>query len=78
MAASAEEILSVIASETRLDASALKPDATLLDLDISSLDLVSVVFELEDRFGLEIEPENIPPTSTIAELIDHVMRLEAK
>lgn len=78
MTITAEEILSVIASEAGVDAAVLKPEATLVDLDISSLDVVSVVFELEDRFGFAIEPEDIAPTSTIAEFIDHVMSLSTK
>jgi acyl carrier protein len=73
MDVSAQAILSVIAAEARLDASRLRPDATLVDLDIGSIDLVSIVFELEDRFGVEIQPEDISPTATIAELIDHVL-----
>jgi acyl carrier protein len=78
MTITAEEILSIMASEAKVEVAALKPEATLVDLDISSLDVVSVIFELEDRFGLEIEPESIAPTSTVAEFVDHVMSLSAK
>lgn len=75
MAVTADEVLEIIAAEAKLDRAALKPDATLTDLAISSLDVVSVVFELEDRFGVDIEPESIEPTFTIAEFVDHVVSL---
>ena len=78
MTITTEEILSIMASEAGVDLALLKPEATLVDLDISSLDVVSVIFELEDRFGLEIEPDSIAPTFTVAEFVDHVMSLSAK
>lgn len=78
MAMTADEVLAIVATEAGVEASALRPDATLVDLDISSLDVVSVLFELEDRFGVEIEPENIPPTSTIAQFVDHVMSISPR
>jgi acyl carrier protein len=78
MAVTAEEVLAIIAGEAKVDLAALRPEATLTDLAISSLDVVSVVFELEDRFGLEIEPETIEPGFTIAQFVDHVVSLAAK
>lgn len=78
MAVTVDEVLDIIANETKLDRAALKPEATLADLEISSLDVVSVVFELEDRFGMEIEPESIEPTFTIGQFVDHVVNLSAR
>jgi acyl carrier protein len=78
MAVTADEVLDIIAAEAKLDRAALKPEATLTDLEISSIDVVSVVFELEDRFGLEIEPESIEPTFTIAQFTNHIVSLAAR
>ena len=78
MTVTAEEVLDIIAAEALVDRAALKPDARLTDLDISSIDVVSVVFELEDRFGLQIEPESIEPTFTIAQFVDHIVSLANK
>ena len=75
MAIPAAEIKSVIAAESGIDEGALRPEATLEDLDIGSLDMASVVFELEDRFGVEIDPDSISREFTIADFIDHVQRL---
>ena len=76
MAVSAEAIREVIASESGLDESELTPEATLKDLDIGSLDMASVAFELEDRFGFELDPENISPDFTIAEFTAYVQSLK--
>jgi acyl carrier protein len=78
MAVTADEVLDIIAEEAKLDRAALTPEATLTDLAISSIDVVSVVFELEDRFGMQIEPESIEPTFTIAQFVDHIVSLAAK
>jgi acyl carrier protein len=78
MTVTADEVLDIIAAEALVDRAALRPDATLTDLDISSIDVVSVVFEPEDRFGLEIEPESIEPTFTIAQFVDHIVSLANK
>lgn len=67
-----DEIVSLISKETGLPPDKLEPDTTLAALDISSLDLVSVLFELEDRFGVEIHPEDIPDDSTLQQLIDRI------
>ena len=72
MAISAEDITGIVAAESGIDASKLLPDATLASLDISSLDVVSVMFELEDRYGISIDPEAITPDFTVAGFIAHV------
>jgi acyl carrier protein len=78
MAVTVDEVLDIIAAEASIDRAALTPEATLTDLEMSSIDVVSVVFELEDRFGLEIEPESIEPTFTIAQFTSHIVSLAAK
>ena len=72
MPISADEIVAVLASEAGIEPERLAPDATLQDLDISSLDLVSAVFELEDRFGIQVDPEKIEPGFTVAQLVEYI------
>lgn len=67
-----DDILSLIVKETGLPAEALRPEATLATLDISSLDLVSFLFELEDRYGVEIQPEELSRETTLAQLFDRI------
>ncbi len=78
MPVSADEIKAIIAAEAGRDIADLKPDLTLSDLDISSLDLVSALFAIEDEYGVALEPDDIAPTATVSELIEHVVSLVGK
>ena len=75
MTVSKEAILGVIAEESGLDRAALRPDATFEQLDIGSLDVASTLFIIEDKFGVEVDPDKLDPHSTIADFVDLVMRL---
>ncbi len=70
--------MSIIAAEAGLDGATLRPEATFEELDISSLDIASAVFALEDELGVEIDPSSIPPTSTIGDFIERITALAGK
>jgi acyl carrier protein len=78
MAISADEVLAVVASEAGIDPAKLDPSATLRALDIGSLDLASAVFEIEDKFGIEIDPAEIPSDFTLAQLVAHIQAIADK
>lgn len=49
-----DEILDIVAQKALIDRSTLKPEAKLSDLNVSSLDLVEVMFALEDKFAITL------------------------
>lgn len=71
------ELVELIAQETSLQPDNLDRDATIASLDISSLDLVSLLFELEDRYGIEIAVEDISPEMTLGQLIQRIRDMSA-
>lgn len=73
-----DAILATVSRESGLDPDKVTPDSTLQGLDLSSLDLMSVVFALEEEFGIEIVPEDIVRSWTLAQFTDHVASLPAK
>jgi acyl carrier protein len=71
--ATPQGIIEAIASEVRIDPVRLTQDATLASLDLSSLDMVSALFAIEDRFGIETSPEDVAQAVTLGDLVDLVM-----
>jgi acyl carrier protein len=69
MAVSADDILEVVAQEALVDRAKLTPDATLESLGIASLDIISIVFALEDRFGVVLEQAEFEHVRTVADLV---------
>ena len=51
MKATESELLDLIAKEAIIDREKLTREATLEDLGISSLDVISMLFELEEKYG---------------------------
>ncbi|MCW2235868.1 phosphopantetheine-binding protein [Azospirillum canadense] len=48
------DVLGIIAEKGRVERDRLALDARLADLEIASLDVIEIVFALEERFGIEI------------------------
>jgi acyl carrier protein len=67
-----DDIIALIAKETGLPTEQLVPEATLATLDIASLDLVSMLFELEDQYGIEIQPEELSRETTLRQLFERI------
>jgi acyl carrier protein len=73
MAITADDVLSIISEEVPIDRAKLDPAATLESLDIASLDMISVMFALEDKFGVVIEQDDVRDAKTLRDFIDVVL-----
>jgi acyl carrier protein len=73
MSVSRDNVLDVIAEESLVERSALAPDATLESLGIQSLDIISIVFALEDKFGIVLEQSEFEGVATVAQLVDIIV-----
>ncbi|MFS8064661.1 MAG: acyl carrier protein [Luteimonas sp.] len=65
-----EQVLEVFAKEARVDRSRLRLDLPASELGVSSLDLALAIFEIEDRFQVQL-PESLLGAGqpTIGELV---------
>lgn len=50
----ADDVLSIIADKGHVDRERLAYDARLAELSIASLDVIEIIFALEERFQIEI------------------------
>ncbi len=77
-----EEILSKIqeitADRLGVDETDVTPDASFReDLEADSLDLVELIMELEEQFGMEIPDEEAEKITTVEEAVDYVQDHQA-
>jgi acyl carrier protein len=73
MKATESELLDLIAKEAIIPRETLAREATLADLGISSLDVMTMLFELEEKYGVVIEEGDMPQMSTLGEMVDFLL-----
>ena len=72
-----ELLQTILIEEYKLSPARLVPGATLTDLGIDSLDLVDLIFKIEDRFGLKIKddvPRSLTTLNDVAAYIDELLQ----
>lgn len=67
------ELLDMIATEAIIDRAKLTREARLDELGVSSLDVMSLLFEVEERFDIAIEGTEMPPIATLGEMTDYLL-----
>ncbi len=77
MAASREEIYeqvkNVLTEQLGIDEGQITEEASFQeDLDADSLDLVELIMELEDQFGVKISDEDAQGIQTVGQAVDYI------
>ncbi|MBE7217214.1 MAG: acyl carrier protein [Caulobacteraceae bacterium] len=68
-----DDVYDLLAAEAPVERADLKPEATLESLGIASLDVISVLFALEDKFGVVVEQADVEGARTLGDFTDVVM-----
>ena len=68
-----EKILAIISREAAIDRSRLVPDATLDELAIASLDVINILFAIEDECEIELQAAEFEGTKTVQQFLDVVL-----
>lgn len=72
-----DDVLDIVAQKAMIDRAKLSPEAKLADLQINSLDVVEIVFALEDKFQIQI-PFNANSTNMEFETVGEVVTIVEK
>lgn len=68
-----EQVIKILSDYTNINIVEIKEDSTLTaDLDLSSLDVVSIVTEFEDQYGIEIPDREIGKFFTVGDILRYL------
>jgi acyl carrier protein len=69
-----ERVRGILVEQLGVDEEQVTEDASFqADLDADSLDLVELIMELEDQFGLKISDEDAQQIVTVGQAVDYVV-----
>ena len=78
MATLDDELLDLIAGESLVDRARLRREATLADIGLDSVDVISIVFAVEEKYRIEIPEDAFAATTDLGGFLDILERLIEK
>lgn len=70
-------VIQAIATQKMIETEGITASTALADLDISSLDVFSIAFELEEQLQVSIPTESLGELTTVQSVVDKVVALGA-
>ena len=72
-----EKVRAIIAEQLGIDKEKIQPESHLInDLKADSLDVVAMVMDLEQEYGIEIPDEDLAQLQTVQNILDFIDKQE--
>ncbi|MGD0957533.1 MAG: acyl carrier protein [Candidatus Acidiferrales bacterium] len=72
-----EKVIATLASVKRIPAEKIKLDTNLREMGIDSLDVFTLLFELENAFKISIPDDDVRSIKTVNDIVEGVKKLIA-
>lgn len=73
----AEKVIATLASVKRVPAESIKLDTNLQEMGIDSLDVFTLLFELENAFKISIPDDDVRSLHTVNDVVEGIKKLLA-
>ena len=71
----ASQVIDIVAKQAKVDTAVIKPESTLKDFGIASLDAIEMIFDIEAHFDITIPDQGANfDTDTVQSLVDAVLK----
>ena len=68
-------VIMAISKQKGLDASSIDLNSTLPELGVNSLDAISIVYHIEDQFGIEVPNEMLADLTSVRDIVEKLSTL---
>jgi acyl carrier protein len=68
-------VITAIAKQKQLDPEAITSESVLKDLGISSLDAITIVYELEEEFDIEVPSDDLDNLDSVQDIVNSISDL---
>ena len=71
----ADAVIMAIAKQKDLDSSSIDLNSSLPELGVNSLDAISIVYDIEDQFDIEVPNEMLADLESVRDIVDKLSTL---
>ncbi len=73
----AEKVIAALASVKRIPAETIQLETNLQEMGIDSLDVFSLLFELENTFNISIPDDDVRSLRTVHDIVEGIKKIQA-
>ena len=69
-------VVKAIATQKQLDTNSITSDTALQDLGVTSLDAISIVYEIEEQFNISVPNAELDGLKTVSDIVKKIEELQ--